>query len=389
MSVRSEALGATAWRVSALADELREDAGALAGAVSGAGPPRLRAPGDAAVVASWVRLEGEALGVVGPGGVWGEALALDALAAGLRGASRAYTEVERAVTGVLAGVSAGADLAGHVGWLSDGRPGPDGQVAMPSVRPVTPTLEGPLVRSPDGRGGVALVHGLADVVAAGEGLGGGRVRVLETTRADGGSAWVVVVPGTQEWSARAGANPFDLTTDVRALTGEATVAAAGVGAALDLARARSGHAGADDPVLLVGHSQGGMLAAALAGDPVFRRAHRVTHLVTTGAPVALFPVPASVRVLSVEHADDPVPRLDLTPNPASTSWLTVLAPAATRPVDLTRHRLAGYVDTVRVAEAAPRGTVTGLDAWQASAGDFLAAPVRSVSEVVVERAGPR
>lgn len=385
--VRSDALLATAGRVAALADAVREDAGRLAGALAAAGVPRVRRLVDVALVARWLRLEGEAVGVVGPGGAWGEALALDALAVGLRGAARAYAEVERGVTGLLAGVRAGADLAARGGWLVDGvvAPPPRGGTGAPVVRDVAPTLRGPLVGDGDVPG---QVPGLADLVAAGEGLDGGRVRVLETTRGDGGAAWVVVVPGTQEWSPRAGPNPFDLTTDVRALTGEATVAAAGVTAALGLARSRSGRATPDDPVLLVGHSQGGILAAALASDPVFRGEHRVTHVVTSGSPVGLFPVPSSVRVLSVEHADDPVPRLDLTPNPAGASWLTVVAPAAGGPVDVSRHGLAGYVDTVRVAEAAPRGTVAGLDAWQASAGAFLGAPVRSVSEVVVERGRP-
>jgi hypothetical protein len=107
--------------------------------------------------------------------------------------------------------------------------------------------------------------------------------------------------------------------------------------------------------------------------------------VTSGAPVGLFPVPATTRVLSIEHADDPVPRLDLSPNPASQSWTTVLAPAGTSPMDVDRHRLDAYVQTVRVIEGAPHGTVPGLDAWQASAGAFVGVPVRSVSEVVVER----
>ena len=104
---------------------------------------------------------------------------------------------------------------------------------------------------------------------------------------------MVVVPGTQEWSPRAGANPFDLTTDVRAVTGDATLAAAGVAAALDLAAAgRVGRSTAADPVVLVGHSQGGILAAALASDAGFTARHRVTHVVTSGSPVGLFPVPA-------------------------------------------------------------------------------------------------
>jgi hypothetical protein len=80
-----------------------------------------------------------------------------------------------------------------------------------------------------------------------------------------------------------------------------------------------------------------------------------------------------------------VPRLDLTPNPAGASWLTLVAPARASPVDPARHALEGYVATARRLEGAPRGTVGGLDAWQASAGDFLGAPVLSVSEVVVER----
>ena len=44
-------------------------------------------------------------------------------------------------------------------------------------------------------------------------------------RGDGGSAWVVVVPGTQPWSPRAGGNPFDLTSDVLDVLAEHGVAA--------------------------------------------------------------------------------------------------------------------------------------------------------------------
>jgi pimeloyl-ACP methyl ester carboxylesterase len=307
---------------------------------------------------------------VGPGGAWGEGLALDVLAVHLRTAARVYAEVEASVTAVMAGVRAGADLAARGGWLTDGS-------ATPTVTAVEPTL---VVERAHG------FRGAADLVAAGEGLGGGRVRVVEVVRGDGGSAWVLVVPGTQEWSPRAGANPFDLTSDVRAVTGGATVAAAGVAAALDAVRSRAGSRSTPgDPVVLVGHSQGGILAAALASDPGFRSRHRVSHVVTSGSPVGLFPVPPTTRVLSVEHGDDPVPRLDLGPNPDRTSWVTVRTRGGGPPVDLGSHALEGYVATLRVAEGAPRGTVAGLDAWQASAGGVLGRPVRSVSELRVER----
>ena len=236
--MRSEALTAAAARVGVVADEVREDAALLAGALARAGPPRVRGPDDLSLLARWLRFEGEALVAVGPGGAWGQALALDALAAHLRGAARVYAEVERGVAGVLEAVAAGADLAARGGWLADGPASEDGRGLAPrvEVRGVLTTLDGPLVPTSSGPG---RVPGLADIVAAGEGLDGGRVRVLETSQPGGGSAWVVVVPGTQEWSPRAGPNPFDLTTDVRALAGEATVAAAGVAAALTLARSMS------------------------------------------------------------------------------------------------------------------------------------------------------
>jgi hypothetical protein len=374
VAVRSQALVTAAARVADLADEVRDEAARIAGSARVA-PPRVWGTAGVARVRGWLYAERAVLDAVGPGGLWGEALALDSLAHRLRLAARAYEEVEGAVAAVLDGVADVADLAARGGWLTDGG-------RLPTVRPVGAVLTGVLVGDEVDAG---RAPGLSDLLAAGEGLDGGRVRVLEMLRPDGGSAWVVVVPGTQEWSPRAGPNPFDLTTDVRAMTGEPTVAAAGVLAVLETARSRSGRSTDADPVLLVGHSQGGILAAALASDPSVRARHRVTHVVTSGSPVALFPVPGSVRVLAVEHTDDPVPRLDLTPNPASSSWVSVRAPRGPTALDVTSHRLGGYVETLRAAEGAPRGTVPGLDAWQASAGAFLGAPVRSLSEFEVER----
>ena len=272
---------------------------------------------------------------------------------------------------VLTGVRAGADLAARGGWLTDGS-------ATPTVTAVEPTL---VVDREHG------FRGAADLVAAGEGLGGGRVRVVELVRGDGGSAWVVVVPGTQEWSPRAGANPFDLTSDVRALTGDVTVAAAGAAAALDLVRSRAGSRSTPgDPVVLVGHSQGGILAAALASDPGFTSRHRVSHVVTSGSPVGLFPVPATTRVLSVERGDDPVPRLDLSPNPDRALVGHRAHPgarAARRRAAATRSRATSPPcgsPRARRGARSPAST-PGRPRPAGSSGR----PVRSVSELRVER----
>ena len=75
--------------------------------------------------------------------------------------------------------------------------------------------------------------------------------------------------------------------------------------------------------MLVGHSLGGIAAAGLASSPRFTQAHQVTHVVTMGSPVGRMPVPAGIEVLSLEHTQDAVPRLDGQPNPDRATWVTV------------------------------------------------------------------
>ena len=201
------------------------------------------------------------------------------------------------------------------------------------------------------------------------------VRVIEVPQHGGGSAWVVEVPGTQQWWPRAGDNPFDATTDVAAMAGEATVAARGVAAALDAAMAASPRAGPADPVLLSGHSQGGILAAALASDPRFLAGHRVTHVVTAGSPVAAFPVAAPVDVLSLEHEQDLVPRLDGRSNPDARHWTTVTRDLA-GDREAAGHPFAGhgaeeYAETAALLDGLPAGASASLDAWRRGAAAFF------------------
>ncbi len=369
--VRSAVLVAGAREVEEVAEVVLGLARLLSAVLARTSPPT-SAGVDADVVLLWARAEAAGARSIGPGGALREVLALRSLAEGLHGAARLYAEVEAGVSAMLRGVADGADLAARAGWLVDG----DGP---PVIRPVVAAATPVRLRT------------AGDVVALGRGLGGGRVRVVEVARGDGlGSAWVVAIPGTQVWDPRPGPNPFDVTTDVRALTGDPTVAAAAVVAALDLATARAGRSrsAGSDPVLLVGHSQGGILAAALAGDPTFAARHAVTHVVTTGAPVGAFMVPEHVQVLSVEHADDPVPALDLTPNPARPSWHTLRTSGSGLPLDPSAHDLDRYVVTVAAAEGAhagPGAGIEGVTSWRVSAGAFLGGRVRSVSEFEVER----
>ena len=213
---------------------------------------------------------------------------------------------------------------------------------------VTPPDRPPGAVAPAGVAGL-----VTDAVDLEDGTDPERVRVSQLIQPDGSSVWVLQLPGTQDWDPRPGDNPFDLTTNVAAMTGEATLAAAGAATALDRAMAAAGRSGSGDRVMLVGHSQGGILAASLASSARFRAAHHVTDVVTMGAPIGRFPIPAGVTVLSLEHSQDPVPRLDAVPNPDRASWTTV-----------TRDLAAPG----GAASAGPRGAAGGGGATSSRAG---------------------
>jgi hypothetical protein len=146
------------------------------------------------------------------------------------------------------------------------------------------------------------------------------VRIL--THADGTKAYIVDIPGTQDWHP----NPFghyddklnDLSTNLHAMGGETTAYEEGVVRALRLAGA-----GADDPVMLVGHSQGGIVAAQTASDLANSSEFNISHVVTAGSPIGRIDIPDGVQVLSLENAHDVVPHLDGTSNPDTANHVTV------------------------------------------------------------------
>ncbi|WP_167585649.1 hypothetical protein [Kineococcus rubinsiae] len=211
----------------------------------------------------------------------------------------------------------------------------------------------------------------------------GTVRLERVRSAAGRVAWVVEVPGTQTWSpfpgaGSAGRSPMDLTTNVRAVAGEPTATADAVVQAMRQAGVRPG-----EPVMVAGHSQGGLTAAALAADPAVRAEFSITHVVTAGSPVDGIAVPADVRVLSLEHTGDLVPALDGTDAEGSAHRTVVTRDVGASPAwaaavardPVAAHGWAGYVDTARLVDASDDPT---LRAFTASASPFLDAPGSSV-----------
>ncbi|MEO7069357.1 MAG: hypothetical protein ABI131_02575 [Nostocoides sp.] len=219
---------------------------------------------------------------------------------------------------------------------------------------------------------------MTDAVELGDPAMRGRVRISQIPQPDGSSAWIVQLPGTQVWDPRPGPDPFDVSTDVAAMAGLATLAAAGATLALDLAMTaagRSGVVGRRDPVLLTGHSQGGILSAAVASDPAFRSAHPCLQVVTAGSPIANFPIPPTVPVLSLENLQDPVPRLDGTVNPDRPTWTTVRADLRERGAPASAGASHASRVYLRTAEQVDGAIAThqsvSLDAWAAGAAPFF------------------
>lgn len=164
---------------------------------------------------------------------------------------------------------------------------------------------------------------LADVIAGlawRDEAGSGAVDVRILTAADGHRRAIVDIPGTKTFDPIKVADITGPATNVRALVGTPTAYEHGVLQAMQRAGVRRG-----DDVMLVGHSEGGMVAVETATACAASGRFRVTHVVTAGAPIGLTAgkLPPSVQVLALENHNDVVPHLDGRTNPDRTNITTV------------------------------------------------------------------
>ncbi len=194
---------------------------------------------------------------------------------------------------------------------------PDG---VPEVTEMPADANDPtMVNPPHGFGD--LIAGLNQLNGEVKASGPDRIDVRIITHADGSTAYVVDIPGTKVWDP-----PFphednlnDLGTNIHAMGGEVTSREHAIAEALRRAGASS-----TDPVMLVGHSQGGIVAAQAAHDSANGGFDfNVTHVVTAASPIGRTDVPDHVQVLALENAHDIVPHLDAADNPDRANWTTV------------------------------------------------------------------
>jgi hypothetical protein len=159
-----------------------------------------------------------------------------------------------------------------------------------------------------------------------------------------GSRFVAYLPGTQTWNPVAGANPIDFTSNLQAMKGPG-LAASERGVQLALAAAG---AGASSQIYLVGHSQGGLVAANLA-----LKDSRIKGLVTFGAPISHLADQLKVPTVAIQHKNDIVPKLGLKANPLAQNMVTVeRVMPITVPVAaiLEAHEIENYTKTADLAD---------------------------------------
>jgi hypothetical protein len=170
--------------------------------------------------------------------------------------------------------------------------------------------------------GATPPHGVGDIIdeLAHRNDSDSNIDIRRVVGPDGKVAYIVDIPGTKKWNLPGGdgGSANDFGTNLDAMAGNETVLEKGVRDAM-----RDAKIPKDAPVMLVGHSQGGMVAARSAQDFVSSGEFNVTHVVTAGSPVGRMPIPDGVQALSLENNGDIVPHLDAAENPASDNRTTV------------------------------------------------------------------
>lgn len=208
----------------------------------------------------------------------------------------------------------------------------------------------------------------------------GEIGVSFLTAADGRRRVVVDVPGTKSWNPLPNGDITSVGTDIRALAGRSTSYERGVLDAMRAAGVRP-----DEEVLLVGHSEGGLVAVGVAGSAVRSGRFRVSHVITAGSPVGRVArrLPPGVRLLALENTADVVPHADGAANPDRRNTTTVQgeiqrgSPGANHDLTESYRPLAVAADLDRTP---------ALGAFRSSVAPFLSASAMTTHAYRITRA---
>ncbi|HEV8556458.1 MAG TPA: hypothetical protein VGR06_08695 [Actinophytocola sp.] len=258
---------------------------------------------------------------------------------------------------------------------SEPKPLPENHKAPTDPRAGTPPLGvGDIVDGLDHRNDTASNQGLASDQRY-------NLDIRKITGPDGRVAYIVDIPGTRpEGPLQGPTNANDMGVNVDSLAGHETVLEKGITQAL-----RNAGVPRDAPVLLVGHSQGGMIAAQAAQHYTRSGEFNVTHVITAGSPIGRMPIPDKVQVLSLENSGDIVPHLDAADNPNSHNRTTVQFDSQTGTI-VGNHGVKGnYTDAAHRLDASQDASVRH---FRESLGAFTGGSKVETLQYKVERQVP-
>ncbi|MBW4041258.1 MAG: hypothetical protein HIU86_03905 [Acidobacteria bacterium] len=197
---------------------------------------------------------------------------------------------------------------------------------------------------------------------------------IRTERYDGpeGPHWIVYIAGTVTFSRDSGEEPFDLASDVLGVAHRTSDSERAV-----LRAMRDAGVGREEPVLLVGHSQGALNAVRVAEDG----GYRVGGVVQLGGPTGQIVLPDGVPVLALEHDEDLVTALGGTAASGAPGLRRLVVrrslpdggfgvPTSPATAAFPAHDLGAYRRTLAAAEASDDARVA---AFTRRIGTFLGA----------------
>lgn len=312
----------------------------------------------------------EALTRTAPGLAQGTAFSLSSLVPGgpgmlslLTGGKWPTTDYEDAVAGIVGLGNLGGAFRDTGSFTLDAPRDADGNVVSHTTDWGQDTAVHDVFRLQGGMDGEPFVPPGGDQSTRGQ------LMIVKVPQPDGSAAYVVQIPGTEDWSPTRSTNPVDLTTNLQLMTQRDATMRHLVTQAIDQ------YVPAGSPVMLTGHSQGGITAASIAADPALVHQYNIKSVVTGGSPIGRFDIDPSVSVLSVEHTQDPVPMLDGTANPDRANWTTVRRDLPAQ--DATSHGVLGPGNAHLTSAYEKTGTTIdtsddpSLEAWRRQNAQFF------------------
>ncbi len=182
-------------------------------------------------------------------------------------------------------------------------------------------------------------------------------QAVKVTRVGTGSErrWLVSLPGTDHADLESLPNPADVESNMKEELDLESAMRAGTVQVIRSAMAADGVPAEEmtrEPVLILGHSQGGMVAAGLAEEDPDEIGINVLGVVTLGSPTRRVKIRDGVTMVAVEHDQDMIPSLDGAPRLEADGRVVVkrrLSQPKRGPL-FYAHSSATYTETLRLAE---------------------------------------